>query len=136
MPYKPVHAWKRKDSLPPKNSDGSRNENKILKGAQLQDEFDAISKGIGSLEGQVDQIQGEIDSLPQYVEEAPINGTAYVRANAAWIPVGTDGGGGTPILPPSGGLTFWDELLEKPEGISALGYENTVDGGTYGKGIL
>ena len=76
------------------------------------------------------------DALPQYVEEAPINDTAYVRANATWVPVGTDGGGGTPILPPSGGLTFWDELLEKPEGISALGYENTVDGGTYGKGIL
>lgn len=130
MSYKPVHNYRRKDKLNPGDPD------KIIYGSDLQDDFDAISKGIGSLEDQVDQIQGEIDSLPQYVEEAPINGTAYVRANAAWIPVGTDGGGGTPILPPSGGLTFWDELLEKPEGISALGYENTVDGGTYGKKIL
>lgn len=130
MSYKPVHNYRRKDKLNPGDPD------KIIYGSDLQDDFDAISKGIGSLEDQVDQIQGEIDSLPQYVEEAPINGTAYVRANAAWIPVGTDGGGGTPILPPSGGLTFWDELLEKPEGISALGYENTVDGGTYGKRIV
>lgn len=130
MSYKPVHNYRRKDKLNPGDPD------KIIYGSDLQDDFDAISKGIGSLEDQVDQIQGEIDSLPQYVEEAPVNGTAYVRANAAWIPVGTDGGGGTPILPPSGGLTFWDELLEKPEGISALGYENTVDGGTYGKKIL
>lgn len=130
MSYKPVHNYRRKDKLNPGDPD------KIIYGSDLQDDFDAISKGIGSLEDQVDQIQGEIDSLPQYVEEAPVNGTAYVRANAAWIPVGTDGGGGTPILPPSGGLTFWDELLEKPEGISALGYENTVDGGTYGKRIV
>lgn len=135
MSYVPIHAWKRKDSLHPKNPDGTRNEQKIIKAAELQDEFDAISKGIGSLEGQVEQIQGEIDSLPQYVEEAPINGTAYVRANAAWIPVGTDSGGDGPISPPVGRLTFWDELLEKPEGISALGYENTVDGGNYTRNI-
>ncbi|MEL0326903.1 MAG: hypothetical protein VXA09_07885 [Burkholderiaceae bacterium] len=130
MSYKPIHNYRRKDKLNPGDPD------KIIYGSDLHDDFEAISQGMGALEGQIDQIQGEIDSLPQYVEEAPVNGTAYVRANAAWIPVGTDGGGGSPILPPSGGLTFWDELLEKPEGISALGYENTVDGGTYGKGIL
>ena len=127
--YIPIHAWKRKDKLP------SKDPQKIIYGSQLQDEFDAISKGVGDLEGQVEQIQGEIDSLPQYVEEAPINGTAYVRANAAWIPVGAGSGGDGPIAPPSGGLTFWDELLEKPEGISALGYENTVDGGSYTRNI-
>jgi hypothetical protein len=129
MAYNPIHAWKRKDKLP------SKDPQKIIYGSQLQDEFDAISKGVGALEGQIDQIQGEIDSLPQYVEEAPVNGTAYVRANASWIPVGTTGGGGDPILPPSGGLTFWDEIMEKPEGISTLGYENTVDGGTYTRNI-
>ena len=131
MAYRVIHAWKRKDTLPSKDSQ------KIIYGAQLQDEFDAISKGLGSLEIHVDEIQGEIDSLPDYVEEAPVNGTAYVRANASWIPVADAAGGGDgPILPPSGGLTFWDELLEKPEGISALGYENAVDGGTYGKKII
>jgi hypothetical protein len=124
MSYVPIHAWKRKDKLP------SKDPQKIIYGEQLQDEFDAISKGIGGLEGQIDQIQGEIDSLPQYVEEAPQNGTVYGRANAQWVPV-VSGGGGT-----GGHLVFWDELLEKPEGISTLGYENTVDGGTYGKKIV
>jgi hypothetical protein len=123
MSYKPIHAWKRKDKLP------SKDPQKIIYGSQLQDEFDAISKGVGSLEGQIDQIQGEIDSLPEYVEEAPQNGTVYGRANAQWVPV-TSGGGGT-----GGHLVFWDELLEKPEGISALGYENTVDGGSYTRNI-
>lgn len=131
MSYKPIHAWQRKDSLPPKNPNGTRNEQKIIKGAELQNEFDAISKGIGSLEGQVEQIQGEIDSLPQYVEEAPQNGTIYGRANAQWVPVTSGGGGGGT----GGHLVFWDELLEKPEGISALGYESTVDGGTYTRNI-
>lgn len=131
MSYKPIHAWKRKDKLP------SKDPQKIIYGSDLQDEFDSIAGEFGSLEGHIEEIQGEIDSLPNYVEEAPINGTAYVRANATWVPVGTDGGGGgNPILPPSGGLVFWDEILEKPEGISALGYENAVDGGTYGKGII
>ena len=131
MSYKPVHNYRRKDKLNPGDPD------KIIYGSDLQDDFDAISNGLSSLEGHIEEIQGEIDSLPAYVEEAPINGTAYVRANASWVPVGTDGGGGgNPILPPSGGLVFWEEILEKPEGISTLGYENTVDGGTYGKGIL
>lgn len=124
MSYVPIHAWKRKDKLP------SKDPQKIIYGSQLQDEFDAISKGVGSLEGQIDQIQGEIDSLPQYVEEAPQNGTIYGRANAQWVPVTSGGGGGT-----GGHLVFWDELLEKPEGISALGYENTVDGGSYTRNI-
>ena len=124
MSYKPIHAWKRKDKLP------SKDPQKIIYGEQLQDEFDAISEGVGALEGQIDQIQGEIDSLPQYVEEAPQNGTVYGRANAAWVPVVSGGGGGT-----GGHLVFWDELLEKPEGISALGYANTVDGGNYTRNI-
>jgi len=122
--YIPIHAWKRKDKLP------SKDPQKIIYGSQLQDEFDAISKGVGDLEGQIEQIQGEIENLPEYVEEAPQNGTVYGRANAQWVPV-VSGGGGT-----GGHLVFWDELLEKPEGISALGYENAVDGGTYGKTIV
>ena len=130
MPYKPIHAWKRKDSLPPRNPDGSRNENKILKGAQLQDEFDAIADGLGSLEGHIEEIQGEIDNFPNYVEEAPINGTVYARANAEWVAIPTGGDGCSP-LPPSGGVVFWDEILEKPESISNLGFNNVIDGGSY-----
>ena len=120
MSYKPIHAWARKDQLPSKDSQ------KIIYGAQLQDEFDAIAKGVGSLEGHVDQIQGEIDKLPEMVEEAPQDGVIYGRANKTWVPVQAGSGG------PGGNLVFWDGLLEKPEGIATLGYENTIDGGTYG----
>jgi hypothetical protein len=127
--YKPIHNYRRKDKLTPGDPD------KIIYGSDLQDDFEAIAKNFEQQSDQIDQIQGEIDSLPQYVEEAPVNGTAYVRANASWVPVGATGGGGDPILPPSGGLTFWDEIMEKPEGISTLGYENTVDGGTYTRNI-
>ena len=51
MAYNPIHAWKRKDKLP------SKDPQKIIYGEQLQDEFDAISKGIGDLEGQIDNIE-------------------------------------------------------------------------------
>ena len=34
------------------------------------------------------------------------------------------------------GTTSWDEIAEKPASISALGYDNALDGGTYGKKIL
>jgi hypothetical protein len=40
-----------------------------------------------------------------------------------------DGGQGE--LP--GGPATWDEITGKPEGISTLGYQNTIDGGTYGR---
>jgi hypothetical protein len=129
MSYRPIHNYRRKDKLNPGDPD------KIIYGSDLQDDFEAIAGNFEQQSDQIDQIQGEIDSLPQYVEEAPVNGTAYVRANASWVPVGATGGGGDPILPPSGGLTFWDEIMEKPEGISTLGYENTVDGGTYTRNI-
>jgi hypothetical protein len=119
MPYKPIHAWKRKDKLP------SKDPQKIIYGEQLQDEFDAIADGVGSLEGHIDQIQGELDKIPDVVEEAPEDGVIYGRANRAWIPVQGASGG------PGGNLVFWDGVLDKPEGIAALGYENAVDGGTY-----
>lgn len=132
MSYWPIHNYRQRDKLPPTDP------NKIIYGSHLSDDFEAIAKSMGVIESHIDKIEvaPEVD-LSGLVEEAPVNGTAYVRANASWVPVGVDGGGGggTPILPPSGGLTFWDELLEKPEGISALGYQNTIDGGTY-KGRL
>jgi len=119
MSYTPIHAWKRKDKLP------SKDPNKIIYGYQLQDEFDAIAEGVGSLEEHVDQIQGEIDKFPAMVEEAPEDGVIYGRINKSWIPI--QGGGGA-----GGNLVFWEAILDKPEGIATLGYENTIDGGTYG----
>ena len=129
MSYWPIHNYRQRDKLPPTDP------NKIIYGSHLSDDFEAIAKFLGVIESHIDKIEvaPEVD-LSGLVEEAPTNGTAYVRANAAWVPVGTDGdGGGNPILPPTGGLTFWEELLEKPEGISALGYQNTIDGGTYNR---
>ena len=119
MSYKPIHTWKRKDNLP------SKDPQKIIYGTQLQNEFDAIAEGVGSLEEHVDQIQGEIDKIPAMVEEAPEDGVIYGRINKSWIPI--QGGGGV-----GGNLVFWEAILDKPEGIATLGYENTIDGGTYG----
>ena len=120
MSYKPIHNYRRKDKLNPGDPD------KIIYGSDLQDDFDAIAKDLERQSGQIDGIQGEIDSLPDYVEEAPVNGTAYVRMNGTWIPVPEGGGGGT-----GGHLVFWDELLEKPKAISALGYDDVINGGVY-----
>lgn len=56
MSYKPVHNYRRKDRLDPGDPD------KIIYGSDLQDEFDAISKGVEALEGQIEEIQEEIGS--------------------------------------------------------------------------
>jgi hypothetical protein len=121
MSYKPIHNYRHKDKLPPDDPD------KIIYGSHLSDDFESIARAIGRVQSEIDQI--EAPDLSGYVEEAPQNGTIYGRANAQWVPV-SSGGGGT-----GGHLVFWDELLEKPEGISTLGYENTVDGGTYRRSI-
>ena len=95
MPYKPIHAWKRKDSLPPRNQDGSRNENKILKGAQLQDEFDAISDAVGNIEQDLGNIEGGTGG----VEEAPKDGQTYGRRDASWVRMTSSIGGGASSWP-------------------------------------
>lgn len=127
MSYKPIHAWKRKDKLP------SKDPQKIIYGKQLQDEFDAIADGVGSLENQLDQIQGGPDKIPDVVEEAPNDGVIYGRANKTWVPVqgencapfsearygvgrygidlynlSSEGGGS------AGGSCSWDEISDKP----------------------
>ena len=121
MSYKPIHNYRHKDKLPPDDPD------KIIYGSHLSDDFESIARAIGRVQSEIDQI--EAPDLSEYVEEAPQNGAVYGRANAQWIPIVSDGGG------TGGHLVFWEELLEKPEGISALGYENTVDGGTYRRNI-
>lgn len=122
MSYKPIHNFRVKDLLKPNDPE------KIIYGADLQDEFDSISKEVGALEGQIEgiqeEVQGEIDKIPVMVEEAPEDGVIYGRINRSWIPI--QGGGGT-----GGNLVFWEAILDKPEGIATLGYENTIDGGTY-----
>jgi hypothetical protein len=121
MPYTPIHNYRHKDKLPPDDPD------KIIYGSHLSDDFESIARAIGAVQSEIDQIEAppEVD-LSGYVKEAPVNGTAYVRMNGTWIPVPEGGGGGT-----GGHLVFWDELLEKPKAISALGYDDVINGGVY-----
>ena len=121
MSYKPIHPYRKRDKLPPNDP------NKIIYGSHLSDDFEAISRALGSIESHIEKIEvpPEVD-LSGLVEEAPEDGFIYGRANKTWVPVQAGGGS------PGGNLVFWDGLLEKPEGIATLGYENTIDGGTYG----
>ncbi len=52
MAYKPIHNYRQKDRLKPGDPD------KIIYGSNLQDDFDAISGEINSLESKVDNIDG------------------------------------------------------------------------------
>lgn len=140
MNYKPIHAWKRKDGLKPKNADGSRNEQKIIKGEELQDEFSAISRGFAGVNQEINQIKQEIDGIeggnpapPQPpadtgIEEAPEDGLVYGRKDASWVQIASSGGGG--------GAVEWIDVLNKPEPIKDLAAENAskkslISGGRY-----
>ena len=120
MSYKPKTRFELKDGYP------QNDPRKIIYGAEFAVEFEAISATFADMQGGFDQIQGEINKLPEMVEEAPADGVIYARANKTWVPVQSGGGS------PGGNLVFWDGLLDKPEGIATLGYENAIDGGTYG----
>ena len=134
--YKPIHAWKRKDGLKPKNADGSRNEQKIIKGGELQDEFSAISRGFAGVNQEINQIKQEIDNIEGGggtappsggVEEAPDDGLTYGRRNKSWVQIASSGGGGA---------VEWVDVLNKPEPIKDLAAENVVktsliSGGRY-----
>jgi hypothetical protein len=137
MNYKPIHAWKRKDGLKPKNADGSRNEQKIIKGEELQDEFSAISRGFAGVNQEINQIKQEIDGIEGGspsptppsggVEEAPEDGLTYGRRNKGWVQIASSGGGGA---------VDWVDVLNKPEPIKDLAAENApkkslISGGRY-----
>ena len=118
MPYKPKTKFELKDGYE------QNDPRKIIYGREFAVEFEAISATFADVQGGFDQIQGEINKLPEMVEEAPADGVIYGRINRSWIPI--QGGGGT-----GGNLVFWEAILDKPEGIATLGYENAIDGGTY-----
>jgi hypothetical protein len=129
MAYTPIHAWKRKDKLP------SKDPQKIIYGKQLQDEFDAISRQLNDLDGQV-----EIDG-PDCNLDSLYGSSVY---GVALYSGGNSGGGGTGgdyddtqikadlsaetnariagdadlqtqiDSLPSGGASTWDELSGKP----------------------
>ena len=92
--YKPIHAWKRKDKLP------SKDPQKIIYGEQLQDEFDAISGDLQSIEQDIEKIEA--------VGDAPKDGKKYGRQNGQWAAI-TEGSGSS-----GGGVSSWDDLTDKP----------------------
>ena len=112
-----------------RNSDGSRNENKILKGAQLQDEFDAIAGAVGNIDNNIEEIKQDLDNIEGGtgtggVEEAPEDGQTYGRRDASWVRMASSIGGG-PVewdeidgkpseFPPEAHTQGWDTITDKP----------------------
>lgn len=118
MAYTPIHAWKRKDKLP------SGDPQKIIYGEQLQDEFDAIAKEVGDLDGQVEDIKLEIDGLGGNSGGGGTGGDyddTQIKADLATetsARIAGDADLQTQIdnLPSGGGgASTWDELTGKPE---------------------
>lgn len=105
MAYTPIHAWKRKDTLLPGDPQ------KIIYGEQLQDEFDAISKGLSGSGGQgggesnpggdYDDTQIKADLAAE--TQSRISGDANLQTQINNLPSG------------GGGASSWDELTGKPE---------------------
>lgn len=88
MSYSPKHNYRAKDHLE------RGDPNKIVKGAELSDDFEAVAR--------------ELSTQSQMIQDIIVGG----------------GVGGY-------GIRKWDELEEKPEGISNLGYEGQINGGSY-----
>ena len=109
MSYKPVNNFRVKDTL------GPNDPNKIIYGADLQDEFDEISKSTQEIDNRVDGIASK-DTVtdvpndgvmygrknkhwqrlyieqPGVTEDAPNDGKTYGRKNEAWSEVSSGGG--------------------------------------------
>ena len=100
MSYKPIHTWKRKDSLP------SKDAQKIIYGTHLQDEFDAISVTFDEVQGGFDEVKDKLESGGYSVEEAPADGDQYGRqqknGKMAWTKID------------SVGSVTWSEISDKP----------------------
>jgi len=122
MAYTPIHAWKRKDTLLPGDPQ------KIIYGEQLQDEFDAISKGLSGPEGQgggsntggdYDDTQIKADLAAE--TQSRISGDANLQTQIDNLPSG------------GGGASTWDELTGKPEEFppEAHGHEEIAKDAAY-----
>ena len=110
MSYKPVNNFRVKDTLGPNDPE------KIIYGADMQDEFDEISKFSGEIEDRVDDIAAK-DTVtdvpndgvlygrknkhwqriyieqPGVTEDAPADGKVYGRKDEGWAEVTSSGGG-------------------------------------------
>ena len=142
MAYTPIHAWKRKDILPPGDPQ------KIIYGEQLQDEFDAIAKEIGDLDGQTDggsNTGGDYDDTQIKADlaaetSARIAGDADLQTQIDNLP---SGGGGASTwdeltgkpekFPPEAHTQGWDTITGKPEEFlpAAHGHEGIANGAAY-----
>lgn len=115
MPYTPIHNYRRKDSLTPGDPD------KIIYGADLQDEFDAIAEnldvlsqididGDGNINIPPELIEGLIEALDGKVDQSDLEAEIRARIEgdkALQDQIDSLGGGG-------GGASSWDEITGKP----------------------
>ena len=112
MAYQPITNFRVKDTLGPDNPE------KIIYGADMQDEFDEISKFSGEIEERVNDVAAK-DTVtdvpndgvlygrknkhwqriyieqPGVTEDAPADGKVYGRKDEAWTEVTSSGGGGS-----------------------------------------
>ena len=117
MAYAPKHNFRRKDSLNPGDPD------KIIYGADLQDEFDAIAEnlnllsqididGDGNINIPPELIEGLVDALGDKADQVDLEAEIAARIagdEALQKQIDALGGGGG-----GGGAGTWDELTGKP----------------------
>ena len=120
MAYQPITNFGVKDTLGPDNPD------KIIYGADLQVEFDAISDNLES-------VGDELTEIGDVVEEAPSDNVVYGRKNDEWVSVTLEAGGVEEA--PVDGKQYarqdadWSEVVTPDEGIP----EAPTDGKQYAR---
>ena len=120
MSYKPINNFKAKDTLGPNDPE------KIIYGADLQDEFDAISDNLES-------VGEDLIEIGEVVEEAPSDNVVYGRKNDKWVSVALEAGGVEEA--PSDGKQYarenadWSEVVLPAEGVP----EAPKDGKQYAR---
>ena len=105
MSYKPVNNFRVKDTLGPNDPE------KIIYGADMQDEFDEISKFSGEIEERVDDIAAK-----ETVTDVPNDGVLYGRKNKHWQRIHIEQDGVTEDAPADGKIygrkdEAWAEVI-------------------------
>jgi hypothetical protein len=139
MSYKPINNFAVKDTLGPNDPE------KIIYGADLQGEFDAIAEnlnllsqididGDGNINIPPELIDGLVDILGDKVDQADLDAEIAARIagdNTLQDQIDAIGGGGGAV-----GSVEWKNINDKPVAIKNLAGENTpkmsiVSGGNY-----
>ena len=97
MSYRPKTNFRNKDAME------RGDPYKRVRGAELQDEFEAISRAVATQGSQIENINNSVEDI-----------------------INNGGGGGS-----GGGPVKWADVKEKPEQINTLGVQNVITGGSY-----